>query len=67
MSAVIIALTIGQFVIHTVIIQEIVDASCLILLIKIFLPQITGSYNDYYRDALRFLGCVELNTMAGQF
>lgn len=26
--------------------------------------KITGSYNDYYRDALRFLGCVELNTMA---
>lgn len=26
--------------------------------------KITGSYNDYYRDALRFLGCVEINTMA---
>lgn len=26
--------------------------------------KITGSYNDYYRDALRFLGCVEISTMA---
>lgn len=34
---------------------------------KFFLSrQITGSYNDYYRDALRFLGCVEISSMAGQ-
>ncbi|KAJ7379184.1 26S proteasome non-ATPase regulatory subunit 13 [Desmophyllum pertusum] len=25
--------------------------------------KIAGSYNDYYRDALRFLGCVEISTM----
>lgn len=25
--------------------------------------KITGSYNDYYRDALRFLGCVDIKTM----
>lgn len=25
--------------------------------------KITGSYNDYYRDALRFLGCVEVSAM----
>ncbi|EDO50049.1 predicted protein [Nematostella vectensis] len=26
--------------------------------------QITGSYNDYYRDALRYLGCVELQELS---
>lgn len=29
--------------------------------------QISGNYNDYYRDGLRYLGCVALNDLPGQY
>ena len=38
----------------------------LLMMFELF-TQITGSYNDYYRDALRFLGCVEVSAMKSMF
>ena len=45
---------------------------CAILLFRLIdldafsFSQITGSYNDYYRDALRFLGCMNLADVPGE-